>query len=541
MNVKEFYLSPITKIANDYLLNDEKICSFFDYDYFNENTYEERLLELQNRVYEREKLVRALTPFMKSLKYGHKGVEQLQRLKEENAVTIVGGQQPGVLTGPLYTIYKIMTIIQLAKKQEKLLNIPVVPVFWIAGEDHDFDEINHLFIQKDTEVEKVTIETVINNKKQLSNMKLNKESLQPFLIEVFRSFSETKYTADLLHEVEKLAEQSTTYVDFFANLISWIFKDEGIVLLNSADPNIRMLEGEFFSKIIEKNEQIYEAFSYQTARLTKLGYPRPIELQENHANIFYINDGDREKIVRKNARRFIIGANIYSQNELLEMANRHPEKFSNNVVTRPIMQEYLLPVLAFVGGPGEIAYWSTLKGVFSLFDYKMPPVVPRLSFTILSEKHNKWMSEFSLQLDDVFYQLQEKKEQWFTSQKQWDIDKKIIEAKDLIYSAHLPLQQLAYEINPSLKPFSEKNFAMIEAQLERLKKQLESHVRSQYESELRKFDILQNTVRPLGKLQERAYNIFYFLNLYGEQFIDILCKNEWDINEKHKILSVLLS
>src|SRR5690606_20949205 len=110
-----------------------------------------------------------------------------------------------------------------------------------------------------------------------------------------------------------------------------------------------------------------------------------------------------------------------------------------------------------------------------------------------------------------------------------------------IYSAHLPLQQLAYEINPSLKPFSEKNFAMIEAQLERLKKQLESHVRSQYESELRKFDILQNTVRPLGKLQERAYNIFYFLNLYGEQFIDILCKNEWDINEKHKILSVLLS
>lgn len=541
MNVKELYLSPTTKIANDYLLKDEKICSFFEYDYLEENTYKHRLQHLQKRSYQREQLVQALTPFMESLQYHEKAIEQLQRLRDPNTVAIVGGQQPGVLTGPLYTIYKIVTIIQLAKKQEEQLQVPVVPIFWIAGEDHDFDEINHLFIQKEEKIEKIAIPPSDDKRKQLANVELDKEQLELFMKEVFRSFKETNYTADLLLEVEKLAKSSTTYVDFFANLINWLFQDEGLILINSADPNVRKIEGELFGQIIEKNEQIYEAFSTQTMRLVDLGYPRPIELQEDHANLFYIDEGKREKITRVNENEFIIGANIYSKQQMLAIAHDYPERLSNNVVTRPIMQEYLLPVLAFVGGPGEIAYWSTLKGVFSLFDFKMPPVVPRLSFTILEEKHEKWMKEFQLQHEDLFGHLQEKKEQWFNSQKQWDIEQQIEEAKQAIYATHLPLQQLSYEISPSLKKLAEKNYAIIESQLEFLQKKLESTVRSQFENELVKFDILQNSVRPLEKPQERAYNIFYFLNVYGMPFIELLCKNDWEINEKHKMMSVLFS
>lgn len=541
MEVKEIYLSPTTKIADDYLLQQKNIFSFFAYDCFAKDTYKERLEELKKRTYQREKLVNALSSYMKNVMYGQKGLETAKKLLDPNAVVVVGGQQPGVFTGPLYTIYKIVTIIQLAKKFELEYNVPVVPVFWIAGEDHDFDEINHVYVPQGRSLKKLSLETKSEKKSPLAYLQLNKEELKNFMKEMFQSMPETKHTKNLLEAIELILERSSTYTDFFAHLISWLFQEEGLVLLNSADPNIRRLEGDFFAQIIEKNVQIYEAFKQQTSRLVNLGYPAPVELQEDHACLFYVDEGKREKITRNADGTFFVGTKQLTKEQLVEIARNHPEKLSNNVVTRPVMQEFLLPVLAFVGGPGEIAYWSTLKGVFSLFDFAMPPVVPRLSFTILEEKHEKWMKEFQLNIEDAFSRIGDFKEQWLQKQKQWDLEQQFANAKELISKAHFPLQKLTYEICPSLKPFSEKNLAIIHSQLDLLKKKLETEIRSQFETELTRFDILQNTLQPLNKPQERIYNIFYFLNLYGMSLVMFLCQNDWEINEKHKILSLLFS
>lgn len=536
MIVQQLYLSPTTKIANDYLLKDSAICHFFEYHYTDQQVYEKRLTELKSRFIDREKLVQSLKPFMEKLLYNERAMENVEKLLDPNTVAIVGGQQPGVLTGPLYTIYKIITIIKLAKEQENKLGVNVVPIFWIAGEDHDFDEINHLFIQQGKTVEKKALNNLYKNKLQLSDIKLDQKQLEKWLIDVFRTYKETAYTADLHAEIKNILHHSTTYVDFFANILNWLFKDEGVILLNSADPHIRKLEGPLFSEIIEKNEPIYHAFLDQSNHLAQLGYPKPIDLPENHANLFFVNEGKREKIIRTN-ENFIIGSETYNREQLQKIALTNPTCFSNNVVTRPVMQEFLLPVLAFVAGPGEIAYWSTLKGVFSQVSMKMPPVVPRLSISLLTNKEASWLDEFQLTVNDLFEnRLKDKKEQWYHSVKEWDVQKHVDEAKGSIFQAHTKLQKLACEISPSLKKIAEKNYQIIESQIMFLQRKLEREVQSQYEHELSKFVMLENAIQPDGKPQERAFNIFYYLNLYGFDFINKLLEIDLKINEMHKII-----
>src|SRR5699024_4306531 len=208
-------------------------------------------------------------------------LQQIERLREENSVVVIGGQQAGLLTGPLYTIHKIISIIKYAKEQEARLNIPVVPVFWIAGEDHDYDEINHIYTTADNELNKRIIEQEEWQKKSVSHIPLDQSLTEKWVKQVFHDLTETEYTRDLSAGIMQHVKQSDSFVDFFARLIFQLFADDGIVLIDSANEQLRYLESEVFIQLIHQQTEITNAIVDRAQKIHYEGHDVQVDVDRN--------------------------------------------------------------------------------------------------------------------------------------------------------------------------------------------------------------------------------------------------------------------
>lgn len=539
MKVKDLNLSPSTKLVQDYLEQKQEANAFFDYLPYEQESYSLRYRELMSRSFQRQELVERLKGFHKTFTYYEKSHEQLERLLDPRSVAIVGGQQPGLFTGPLYTIYKAITIIQLAKEQEKELQVPVVPVFWIAGEDHDLDEVNHIYVPVAEKTEKLVQKEAPLNRIPLSHVCFSETELERWFIMLGEVLPETEHTATLLEKLKQLVTAGDSYVRSFAELISWLFKDEGLVLIDANDPNIRELEKDMFSQMIEDNAEIHHAFVKQQEALVEAGYIAPVETTTHHANLFLLTENERVRIERdeNDSSLFRAGDMQLTKDELLKMLHEEPYKLSNNVVTRPVMQDFILPVLAFIGGPGEIAYWATLKKVFARFQFKMPPVVPRLSMTIIDRQTEKWKLALQLEDDDLFNgTLVEQKQAWLSKHSPLTLDEQFSETIKEINTIHERLHFLAEQMNETAVKLREKNASIIEAQLQWLLKRFKKEEQDKHRHELRKYDKILNIVRPLDKPQERIFNVLYYLNLYGNDFVTRLIELDLPVDKEHKLI-----
>ncbi|BAB06296.1 bacillithiol biosynthesis cysteine-adding enzyme BshC [Halalkalibacterium halodurans] len=519
MIVEELKLLPSSKAAKDYLNNQNDMLSFFDYNIHQPTVFQQRLSDLQEQPYDRDALSKALLSYQKRFAFHDKAAQQVEKLKDPRSVVVIGGQQAGLLTGPLYTIYKAVTIVLLAREQERALGVPVVPVFWIAGEDHDLDEINAVPIEKNGRWRSHRIEE--KRKRIASEAGLNKETLAKWLATVFRSLPETEHTLPLYERVKTLAGRSNTYTDFFAELLLYLFRDEGLVVFDSGDPSFRTLEKSCFHMLIQKTKNVQGAFAHQVKKLEQAGYGRPIITEETNAHLFYVEEGSRYRIDYTGENYELNGKNqTFSREELLEHLTLHPERFSNNVVTRPVMQDALFPVLAFVAGPGEISYWATLKRVFHECGMKMSPVVPRISATCVPSAVQKWFAEKQYSYEEaIAHGLEKEKEGWLEEQTPWPIDQVVEEAITQIRHSHKPIKDLAEQIGETPGKLANKNWSIIESQLRFMERRMKRHVRERFEHELSKFDEAERWLKPNGLLQERHDHVIQLLNIVGDDFI----------------------
>ncbi len=523
----------------DYFEGASQIESFFDYPYHKSDNYIRRSKELQTRDYERSKITKRLLAFNQKYNCSSETVVNIEKLLKRNSVTVVGGQQAGVLTGPLYTIHKIITIVQQAKEQEEKLGIPVVPVFWIAGEDHDFDEVNHVHSVKVAKLFKRKVEQQNDLKQSVSDIHIDKHAINKLIEEVLRDNKETENTVELKELIEKSLQESKTYTDLFSFLIHGLCKRSGIVLLDAHDEEFRKLEVPFFEQLIKKNERLNEMFLNGANALYNQGYGEPIERSENNSHLFYHLNGTRLLLQKTKDGHFADkrGYVHFSETELLELLVKEPQNFSNNVVTRPLMQEFLLPVLTFVAGPGEVAYWATLKEVFHLFNYKVPPVVPRLSITLIEPKVEKTLAQFGLLAEEVMIKgvTSVRGQLSFWDEKE-QIEETLHEVLSDVERIHQPLKDLVAVYDKGLEAMAHKNERMLKKEITFLARRLEKSVRQNYEHELLNFDLIEANVIPYGGLQERSLNIVKYVNEYGFDFIERLFELPLQLNEKHKLI-----
>ncbi|RWZ60703.1 bacillithiol biosynthesis cysteine-adding enzyme BshC [Halobacillus fulvus] len=540
MRIESIPLEPKQKLFHDYKYSYEKLADKFEYDPNDQQMWSDRLADLNHQTYQREELADILQEMNEEWRAPEATMKEIDALRDEESTVVIAGQQAGLLTGPLYTVNKAISVLQLAKKKREELGKPVIPVFWIAGEDHDFDEINHLMMKKEGRMKKMTIPHHPAKKASVSDLAIDKEKAAKWMESVFASVAETAHTGDLYQQFQRALEESESYSDFFARVLYQLFPEEGLVLVDAHDARIRKLESSYFETIIELNAPIAHGVYAALQKNKQQGYETLLDSEMEDAHLFYHHQGDRVLLIRH--EEGFAGKNgevTLSKEELLTIAKENPDCLSNNVVTRPLMQEFLFPVLAFIGGPGEINYWAALKPAFEQSGLRMPPVIARLSFTYIDRKAERDLHQFYIEPSQAIRQgVRNEKLQWIASKSNPPIEQLGEQVKIEMERIHEPLREKSAELGPDMRGIAERNLHYIQEQIDYLQKRMVRKLEERYDREIDQFDNLELLLHPNGGLQERVWSILPWVNRYGVDLFTRINDHSFSFDQDHYVVYV---
>lgn len=445
----------------------------------------------------------------------------------EGAPVIIGGQQAGMWSGALLVIHKAVSVVSGAKWATEKLGRKIVPVFWIAGEDHDWDEANHTFVlNAEQELRKLALQRPEGPRTSVSRTQVDAESWNTLLAELEQTLPHSDFKPGLLEQLKQITEQSRSLSDMFAGILAFLFGKEGLVLLDADDPKLRKLEAPMFRRMIEQNDELEQAYRSAAEKVKSFGYQLQADVVEGSANLFVFNqaNGDERTLLHKRSGQFQDrkGTAFWSKEQLLQLAEEQPSQLSNNVLTRPIMQDYLFPVLGTVLGPGEIAYWALTGEAFRKLGMEMPIIVPRMSFTLVEGTIAKHMLKYELSFEDVAQRFEARKQQWLAEQDQLSIEERFHEVKQSFITMYGPLLELAGSVQPGLVKLGETNRQKIVEQIEYLEAKTKDAFNKQYDASIRQLDRIALSLWPSGKPQERVINMAGYWNRYGSAWLEKL-------------------
>jgi len=513
-------------LANDYIQGSSKLSHRYHGYPQDESAWSSRIDYLARKplAADRHQLADALSAYNKSIGNHESALKQIERLRSPDSVVVIGGQQPGLFSGELLVIYKAITILRQAREAEKRLARPVIPVFWIAGEDHDIAEVDHIHVlRSDLSVHKLQLNRSDQERVSISHRPISREQWEQAIRSLASELPDTDAKAGYIRQLMELCGESRTLSEAFARILAWLFGSAGLVLIDSADPSIRRLESTMWKQLILHNDKLREAYIQAASELAATGYSAQAEVHPDGANLFYYHQGSRLLLYRRGEGYGDRQGQVHlTQEQLLSIAEQEPDKMSNNVLTRPLMQDYLFPVLAAVLGPGEIAYWGQLKEAFELLGMRLPLLIPRACYTLLEPSDQKTMERHGLSIEDALYRLGEKREAWLNSQETFDVERAFTDVEDVVRRAYEPLIESAGTVSPVMKALGDTNLSRIIEQIHYYRGRIEKEIASKHEVGLRQFDSLGASLMPTGVPQERIYNVFAYLNRYGLRWIESL-------------------
>lgn len=539
MNIVPEPLSGGSLLAQDYIGRFEQVSGFYGGNHRDERSWEQRVKWLdhsEGKRISRRALVDSLRSYNEKYNQHDAVHKSLDLLEQDGTLVISGGQQSGLFTGPMLVVHKAITIIQAAREAEKRLGRPVIPVFWIAGEDHDWDEVNHTHVlSADLEVTKIKIDGDEGSRTSVSFTPVEEGQWKQALDELQHLLQDSEFKPEIMNLLRQSAETSKGLSDAFAKLMGMLFGKYGLVLLDSADPCLRSLEAPVFERLIRQNESLGQSYQLAARDITGLGYELQADVPVNGANLFYLFDNKRLLLFRENGvfadRRGFVSM---TEAELLAELAEHPERFSNNVLTRPLMQDSLLPVLGTVLGQGEISYWAITRYAFAEMRLEMPLILPRMSFTLIENTSHKYMEKYKLTFQDIYVNLEDKRQEWLSGQNGLDLDQRFRETKESFNQLYEPLLQDLSSVQPGLTKLGQSNKDRILAQMDFLLNKTKEALEQQHSASLRQWELLSHSIVPMGRPQERVYNIFYYLNRYGMSLLDDLMAIPYDDSGAHR-------
>lgn len=544
MNIMNATFPSSNRLVDDYVNGKIGMKTFFPYAPYEQTSYRARLEYLSERpLLHRAQLVEGLRLYNQEIGNHDAALEQINRLAEENAVVVIAGQQAGVLTGPLYTIHKAIHVIQAANRLQEEHGVPVIPVFWIAGEDHDWEEINHLFLPAGEGVKKLRMDLPKTGKTSASMLPLDLAACRGFLQPFFAEITETAYTAELRQLAEGTLAASANVADWFARIMARLFGKHGLVLVESSLPFVRELERPVLRSLILENETLGNLLAQADERVKESGYQPQLMVDPNQAQLFIYEDGQR-LLLERLQDQFVTkdGRYRYSREQLLAMAEEEPTRFSANVVSRPLMQEHLFPTLAFIGGPGEVSYWAYFQQIFSHFGYQLPIVLPRMSITLLEGAIARHLEQLALPVANVLHGFAEWKQAWLkqlkTDMQADHLLQRFAQTKQALLGEYQPLVQEVVSFDRGLEDLARQNIARLLDQVEFLQQKVEQSLRNRHEVTLARFQRIENALLPEGKWQERVYSFFLYANKYGLDLIDQLVEAPFSEGPAHKIVAL---
>jgi len=533
----------------DYIFNFEKLKNFFSYDYRNLDQYRVRI-DFLKKTYDRnlkDNLCEELYEYNKLIGCSKKTLDNIEALKRKDSFTLVAGQQPGIFGGPLFTIYKTISLICFSDFLSRKLNINIIPVFWNASDDNDINEIKSINIPSGS-LEKISIDIPeYISRLSFSKIILPIDEYENLVRKLLDSLQNTEFKKEIERFLNKILSTMINTREnngfsvsrFFSAILTELFSRFGLIIM---DPEMVSLK-KFSRKIIEfdisKQPEIHGVIDFNSRELAALGYHNQLKLMRDSLDFFLNTKNGREKIkIIENGNFHIYGfdtrKNEFNQNELKDILFKNINDTSLNVITRPLLQDWILPNIATICGPGEISYYAQIKDIYTFYGIEMPVIIPRFSATIIERKIKESMNKIKLDYESL-EQLPEKQAKAILKNMiGFDINSYLVDLEKEICG----LMNNKKEILKKHELDSENSFNRIENNLKKEIEILGKRIISEYGRKnsfvVDSINKIYNNLLPNKNLQERYVNIFDYINRYGFNILYEITEklNPFDFNHK---------
>jgi bacillithiol synthase len=459
---------------------------------------------------------------------------QLEKLRSGNALAVVTGQQVTLFGGPLYTIFKTATAIALAERlSQEYPSHNFVPIFWLETEDHDIAEASSATVFNRTNdiqhirytpegFEAATIDQ--NWKKQVGPYPLDAAEIERAIAQLAESLQPTEFTERILSQIRESYRPGRTFAQAFAHWMYSLFEGQGLLVLDANNATAKSLAKDLFVRELETSPKLSEKVVLQTVKLEEHYHA---QVKPRAINMFYVEDGERFAIMEKEksgeAERsyFLKGTRrTFTHTELRAEIEQHPERFSPNVLMRPLYQDTILPTAAYIGGPGEIAYFAQFQSAYEWAGIPMPLIYPRVTATLIEDKYQKSLDKNgvtaaellaggNLVVEQLLNNLADEKLAQLFEELEKEIDERLESVRGTVVDVDRSLDQslttLKGKVLSPIRDFGGK--------VQAADKRRHQTVRDQLSKAL-------TALLPDGELQERVISPLYFLNKYGPQVMD---------------------
>ena len=453
----------------------------------------------------------------------------VRRLRD-GAFAVVTGQQVGLFGGPVLALFKVASVLALAKQVESS-GVACVPVFWMATEDHDLAEVNQsLLLTSDFQLAPFSVKTDGKPDSPVANVRFAQGT-----DEVVRSAAELLGESPAAEYLRDSYREGETFSRAYARLYTRLFAEHGLVLLDPADPELHRIATPLFVEAIERAGELDDALLARNRQISRAGYHEQVKVTGESTPLFTLVEGARVPVHRSNGG-FTIGKERIPLDELKRRIADAPENFNANVLLRPVLQDYWLPTLAYIGGPAEIAYFAQVGVVYEKLLGRVTPILPRMSATLLEPKIEKLLNKYKLNLQDLFHgesQLRnELAARSLPAELKLDFERGRLAVEEAMQRIGESLQRL----DPTLVEAARRAANKMRYQVGRLEKRAA-------QAELRREAILtrhaeqiENALYPHKTLQEREIAGLYFYSRYGAELLARLIETAQAPCPEHKIV-----
>ncbi len=451
----------------------------------------------------------------------HDAAEDRRRQLLDGALCVTTGQQPGLLTGPLFTLYKALTAIAVAARFEELLERPVVPVFWVAGDDHDFAEANHVdYLTLENEVERVALR---HRESRAPLTPLYREPLGSEVATVMAALvaqsPNTEFRSEVVAWLERHYRPAADFATAFAESLAELLGRMGLVVLRPTSAEAKAAMAPFLVRALRSAEGIDRALAARADDLRAEGLPVPVPVGDAATLVMIEGRLGRDRLVldgdRYVARR---SEESWSLSDLEQLATDDPRRLSPNVLLRPVIEAAILPTLAYVAGPGELDYLPQCRPVYDALDVVPQTPFPRWSAFVVERRVTKVLDKYGIGMPDL--QRSDLESQLVRDGMPESVTAPLSSIRTTLGQQYQQLQEAAVRIDPTLKKSvqSARNSAL--SDLTELEKRIVSHLKKHNDIMVQQVGKARNNLFPGGRPQERVFTIAPYLVRYGFEFLD---------------------